>query len=76
MIGKIVSRVFSYTEPIIDQLILMIISIFKQVSREQDGKIVDARCHGLTASHIRGRHQYDSNVPICDFYEVIYVAII
>ena len=36
---------------------------------EREGKIVDAKCHALTASHVRDRHQYDPSVPICDFYE-------
>jgi len=39
------------------------------VSKERDGKIVDGRCHSLTASYIRERHNYDDSVPICSFYE-------
>ncbi|KAJ4436082.1 hypothetical protein ANN_18709 [Periplaneta americana] len=40
-----------------------------QVSKERDGKIVDGRCHSLTASYVRERHNYDDSVPICSFYE-------
>ncbi|TRY70725.1 hypothetical protein TCAL_01186 [Tigriopus californicus] len=40
------------------------------VSRERDGKVVDARCHALVAPHVRERHARDpENVPVCDFYE-------
>ena len=39
------------------------------MSKERDGKIVDGRCHSLTASYIRERHNYDDSVPICSFYE-------
>jgi DNA excision repair protein ERCC-2 len=40
-----------------------------QVSKEREGKIVDSRCHALTASYIRERHNYDDSTPICSFYE-------
>lgn len=40
-----------------------------QVSREREGKIVDGRCHSLTASYVRERHNYDESTPICNFYE-------
>ncbi|KAK9508669.1 hypothetical protein O3M35_006172 [Rhynocoris fuscipes] len=43
--------------------------IHPQVSKERDGKIVDGRCHGLTASFIRERNKTDKNVPICTYYE-------
>lgn len=43
--------------------------IHPQVSKERDGKIVDGRCHSLTASYIRERHSADSNVPVCNYYE-------
>uniref|UniRef100_A0A023F3L9 General transcription and DNA repair factor IIH helicase subunit XPD n=1 Tax=Triatoma infestans TaxID=30076 RepID=A0A023F3L9_TRIIF len=43
--------------------------IHPQVSKERDGKIVDGRCHSLTASYIRERHQADKTVPVCSFYE-------
>ena len=37
--------------------------------RERDGKVVDSRCHALTASYVRERHHLDENVPVCSFYE-------
>lgn len=40
-----------------------------KVSREREGKIVDGRCHSLTASYIRERHNYDETTPVCNFYE-------
>ncbi|XP_012277537.1 TFIIH basal transcription factor complex helicase XPD subunit isoform X2 [Orussus abietinus] len=43
--------------------------IHPEVSRERDGKIVDGRCHSLTASYVRDRHNYDESTPICNFYE-------
>ncbi|PNF15640.1 TFIIH basal transcription factor complex helicase XPD subunit [Cryptotermes secundus] len=43
--------------------------IHPQVSKERDGKIVDGRCHSLTASYVRERHNYDDSIPICSFYE-------
>lgn len=52
----------------------MIISLSSQVSKEDEGKQVDSRCHRLTASFIRHRHKSDSSVPICLFYEVGYPA--
>jgi DNA excision repair protein ERCC-2 len=39
------------------------------VSREKEGKIVDGRCHSLTASYVRARHQKDPTVPVCSYYE-------
>jgi DNA excision repair protein ERCC-2 len=39
------------------------------VSKERDGKIVDGRCHSLTASYVRDRHLADDDVPVCSFYE-------
>lgn len=39
------------------------------MSKERDGKIVDGRCHSLTASYVRERHNYDDSIPICSFYE-------
>ena len=48
----------------------MIVSLSSQVSKEDEGKQVDSRCHRLTASFIRHRHKSDSSVPICLFYEV------
>ncbi|XP_043484006.1 general transcription and DNA repair factor IIH helicase subunit XPD [Leptopilina heterotoma] len=43
--------------------------IHPEVSKERDGKIVDSRCHALTASYVRERHHYDDSVPTCSFYE-------
>ncbi|XP_006620786.1 general transcription and DNA repair factor IIH helicase subunit XPD [Apis dorsata] len=43
--------------------------IHPEVSREREGKIVDGRCHSLTASYVRERHNYDDSTPICNFYE-------
>ena len=40
-----------------------------EVKGERDGKIVDSRCHALTAPHVREKHQTDSQVPICSLYE-------
>lgn len=30
---------------------------------------MDGRCHSLTASHVRARHQNDPNAPVCNFFE-------
>ncbi|XP_067681689.1 general transcription and DNA repair factor IIH helicase subunit XPD-like [Haliotis asinina] len=43
--------------------------VHPEVGRERDGKIVDGRCHSLTASFVRTRHKTDPTVPVCDFYE-------
>ncbi|KAG5877282.1 hypothetical protein JTB14_021417 [Gonioctena quinquepunctata] len=43
--------------------------IHPQVSTEREGKIVDGKCHALTASYIRERHNHDDNTPICQFFE-------
>ncbi|XP_023328937.1 TFIIH basal transcription factor complex helicase XPD subunit [Eurytemora carolleeae] len=40
-----------------------------EVRGERDGKVVDAKCHALTAPHVRERHTDDSSVPVCSFYE-------
>lgn len=40
-----------------------------KVSKEREGKAVDGRCHALTASYVREQHQYNENVPVCDFFE-------
>jgi len=40
-----------------------------EVTAERDGKIVDMRCHNLTAPHVREKSLEDSQVPICSFYE-------
>ena len=41
-----------------------------QVSREEEGKLVDSKCHSLTASFQRKKRQKDSRVPMCSYYEV------
>ncbi|XP_015599647.1 general transcription and DNA repair factor IIH helicase subunit XPD [Cephus cinctus] len=43
--------------------------IHPEVSREREGKVVDGRCHALTASYVRERHNYDETTPICAYYE-------
>lgn len=43
--------------------------IHPEVSREKDGKVVDARCYGMTASYVRDRQQYDDTQPVCQFFE-------
>ncbi|XP_046401434.1 general transcription and DNA repair factor IIH helicase subunit XPD [Ischnura elegans] len=43
--------------------------IHPEVSKERDGRIVDGRCHSLTASHVRERHRAHPEVPVCTFYE-------
>ncbi|CAL1526767.1 unnamed protein product [Lymnaea stagnalis] len=43
--------------------------VHPEVSKERDGKLVDGRCHQLTASFVRNRHKSNRDVPICDFYE-------
>lgn len=51
---------------------LIILSFYyfeNQVSKEKDGKIVDGRCHSLTAPYIRDRHAVDPEVPVCNYYE-------
>lgn len=41
-----------------------------QVSKEDEGKLVDSGCHRLTASFVRRSHQKDKNVPVCLYFEV------
>nr|SVE74026.1 EOG090X01B4 [Daphnia barbata] len=43
--------------------------IHPTVSKEREGKVVDGRCYGLTASFVRARRAADDSVPICQFYE-------
>ncbi|KAK9687690.1 Helicase C-terminal domain [Popillia japonica] len=43
--------------------------IHPEVSTQREGKIVDGRCHSLTASYIRDRHNMDDSVPICQYFE-------
>ena len=39
-----------------------------QVSKEH--KKVDENCMSLTASFVRAKHEVDSTIPICDYFEV------
>lgn len=39
------------------------------MSTEREGKIVDGKCHSLTASYVRDRHTVDDTVPVCEYYE-------
>lgn len=43
--------------------------IHPEVSREKEGKVVDAKCYGLTASYVRERQQYDENQATCQYFE-------
>ncbi|KAH8393366.1 hypothetical protein KR215_006851, partial [Drosophila sulfurigaster] len=43
--------------------------IHPEVSKEREGKAVDGKCYGLTASYIRERHEMDAEIPICQYYE-------
>ena len=40
------------------------------MSQEKFGKVVDSKCHSLTASYVRERRSHDPTVPSCSFYEV------
>lgn len=43
--------------------------IHPEVSRERDGKILDTKCYGLTASCVRDRAQQDETQALCQYYE-------
>ncbi|XP_065183619.1 general transcription and DNA repair factor IIH helicase subunit XPD-like [Sycon ciliatum] len=43
--------------------------IHPEVSQERDGRIVDSKCHGMTASYVRERRQQDENVETCGYFE-------
>ncbi|KAK2161832.1 hypothetical protein NP493_1557g00011 [Ridgeia piscesae] len=43
--------------------------VHPNLSSERDGKVVDAKCHTMTASHVRNEHKHDSSVPVCSYYE-------
>jgi DNA excision repair protein ERCC-2 len=45
--------------------------IHPQISRETNGKIVDARCYSLTAPFKRAAAKMDSSIPTCDFFEAL-----
>lgn len=39
------------------------------MSTAKEGKIVDGKCHALTASYVRERSKYDESTPLCQYYE-------
>ncbi|KAG5674154.1 hypothetical protein PVAND_004138 [Polypedilum vanderplanki] len=43
--------------------------IHPDVCREKDGKVVDAKCYGMTASYVRERQQYDESQQVCQYFE-------
>lgn len=43
--------------------------VHPDVSKEREGKAVDAKCYGLTASYVRERYAQDDTIPICQYYE-------
>ncbi|CAG0918351.1 unnamed protein product [Notodromas monacha] len=43
--------------------------IHPDVSKERDGKVVDSRCHELTASFVRAKRAENPGIPCCDFFE-------
>ncbi|ELU01094.1 hypothetical protein CAPTEDRAFT_167887 [Capitella teleta] len=43
--------------------------IHPELRGQRDGKEIDARCHAMTASHVRNRHQEDDSIPVCSYYE-------
>ena len=43
--------------------------IHPDVSKEREGKAVDGKCYGLTASYVRERHAQDGTTEICQYYE-------
>lgn len=43
--------------------------VHPEVSKERDGKVVDGRCHALTASYVRAKRDLDPSIPCCNFYE-------
>lgn len=43
--------------------------VHPEVANEREGKAVDGKCFGLTASYVRERHTSDDTIPICQFYE-------
>ncbi|CAG0887361.1 unnamed protein product, partial [Darwinula stevensoni] len=43
--------------------------IHPEVSKERDGKVVDGRCHSMTASYVRAKQKDDENIALCSFYE-------
>lgn len=50
--------------------------IHPEVSKEREGKSVDGKCYGLTASYVRERQEHDPDTQICkveviDIYKII-----
>lgn len=43
--------------------------VHPKVSAERDGKVVDARCFSLTASHKRAMASSDPSIETCSYYE-------
>ncbi|KAL5285926.1 ERCC2 family protein [Megaselia abdita] len=43
--------------------------VHPDVSKEREGKSVDGKCYGLTASYVRDKHELDAEVPVCQYYE-------
>lgn len=43
--------------------------VHPEVSKEREGKSVDGKCYGLTASYVRDKHELDPEVPVCQYYE-------
>ncbi|XP_071799505.1 general transcription and DNA repair factor IIH helicase subunit XPD-like [Asterias amurensis] len=43
--------------------------VHPQVSKESTGKLVDLKCHELTASFVREKHNYDPTVKVCSLFE-------
>lgn len=43
--------------------------VHPEVSKEREGKSVDGKCFGLTASYVRERHVADDTTPVCQYYE-------
>jgi DNA excision repair protein ERCC-2 len=43
--------------------------IHPEVSREKDGKIVDAKCYGYTASYVRERQTDEDDQNVCQYFE-------
>lgn len=43
--------------------------IHPEVSKQEEGRLVDSSCHKLTASFVRQRHQKNNSIPVCLFYE-------
>ena len=40
-----------------------------KVAQLKDGRMVDSKCHSLTAGSVMARHETDDSIPICSYYE-------